>query len=166
MTELTQRSTRLHEQALVTAGKQMPSLVAKPVEAAGESRLQPLHAGDEISEGCFQREMEMIAHDHERVQEPRTALTRLEQRRLKGRPCFLVAKNPGAIISPVDDVVNRAREFESQLAGHAETSAAASGRRQRPLTQKIGYVAALKYPDTQPDPFRAAPRESLSGFLA
>ena len=61
MTELTQRSTRLHEQALVTASKQMPSLVAKPVEAAGERRLQPLHAGDEISEGCFQREMEMIA---------------------------------------------------------------------------------------------------------
>jgi hypothetical protein len=45
-----------------------------------------LYAGDEVSERCYQREAEVNTHDHKGVQEPRTALARLEERRLKRRP--------------------------------------------------------------------------------
>jgi hypothetical protein len=105
----------------------MPALVAEAVEATGEGRLQPLHAADQVPEGRFQREVEMIAHDHKRVQQPRTALARLEEGPLKRGPRFLLAENPRAIISPVNDVVNRARELESKFARHAGISAAALG---------------------------------------
>ena len=51
---------------------------ALPIEAIGKSRLEPLHARDEVPGGRFHGEVEMISHDDKRVEGPATSFARLE----------------------------------------------------------------------------------------
>ena len=46
------------------------AFTAKPVEAIGECSLEPLHASDQIPVRSFDREMIVVAHDDEGMEEP------------------------------------------------------------------------------------------------
>jgi hypothetical protein len=61
----------------------------------------------------------MVAHDHKGMEQPFAAFTGFEKARLKRGLCTELCKYPPAMITPVDDVVNRARKFETKLVGHA-----------------------------------------------
>ena len=118
VTHLTQCFAWLDQQAFVSTLEKVTAFTAKPVEAIGESSLKPLHASDQIPVRSFDREMIVVAHDDEGMEQPVRFLAGLEQAALKRSARFLVAKNLGAVVAPIQDVIARAGKFEPQLSRH------------------------------------------------
>ena len=96
----------------------MPVLPSPPVETQCKVRLQPLPAGDEIAQRSLERQMEVVSHDHKRVQQPLAAFACLEQARLERGAGGDLTKNPRAIVAAIDDMVNRTGKFESEFSRH------------------------------------------------
>jgi hypothetical protein len=95
----------------------MAPLIAKAIKPIGKRRLQPLHASDEVSPRRFHREVEMIAHDHERMEQPLTTSAGREETCFKCGLGTRVREYPAAIIAAIDDVIDRAGEFEAKFVG-------------------------------------------------
>ena len=118
VTHLTQCFAWLDQQAFVSTLEKVTALTAKPVEAIGEGSLEPMHASDQIRIGSLDRQMIVVAHDDEGMEEPVGFLAGLEQAVLKRSAGFLVAKNLGAVVAPIQDVIACAGKFEPQLSRH------------------------------------------------
>ena len=118
VTHLTQCFAWLDQQAFVSTLEKVTALTAKPVEAIGEGSLEPMHASDQIRIGSLDRQMIVVAHDDEGMQEPVGFLAGLKQAVLKRSARFLVAKNLGAVVAAIQHVIARTGEFESQLSRH------------------------------------------------
>ena len=118
MTQLTQCFAWLDQQALVATLEEVTAFSAKPVEAIGKGGLEPLHACDQIPVRSFDREMIVVAHDDECMEEPVGFQAGLEQAVFKRSARFLVAKNLGAVVAAIQDVITCAGKFEPQLSRH------------------------------------------------
>ena len=118
VTHLTQCFAWLDQQAFVSTLEEVTAFTAQPVEAIGEGRLEPLHASDQIRVRSFDREMIVVAHDDEGMEEPVGFLAGLEQAGLKRGARFLVVKNLGAVVAAIQDVIARTGKFEPQLSRH------------------------------------------------
>ena len=90
----------------------MAVLAPQAIEPGRKRRLQPLHPRHEVSLRGFDREVKVISHDDEGVQQPLAPCTRLEEAGLECGPGARVSKDPGAVVSAIDDVINRAWEFQ------------------------------------------------------
>ena len=86
----------------------------------------------------FDGQVEVVRHDHERVQQPGAAFARLEQARFKCGFCSDVVENPRAIIPAIDHMVDRAGILHSQSKGHAHDGTGVNIRCQRRLYPKLG----------------------------
>ena len=114
------RRARLHHQRLVAPLKNRPvtSLPAKPIVAIGKRGLQPLHSRRQIARRRLHGQMEMIAHDHIRMQHPVRPRAGVKHAGLERVAGPRRAERPDAAIAPIDHMVNRAGKFESQFARH------------------------------------------------
>src|SRR5688572_4182071 len=115
MTHLTQCFAWLDQQTFVSTLEEVTAFTSKPVEAIGECGLEPLHASDQIRVRSFDREMIVVTHDNEGMEEPVGFLAGLEQAVLKRSARFLVAKNLGAVVAAIQDVIACTGKFEPQL---------------------------------------------------
>src|ERR1043166_1887117 len=55
-------ATAIHNQRLVSAGKEMAAELMPDIKALGVNAQEPLHAGDQIGLRSFEHQMKMIAH--------------------------------------------------------------------------------------------------------
>src|SRR5688572_19311906 len=139
VTELAQRGAFLDQQTLVAALKQVPAFAAQPVETVGKCRLQPLHPGDQVSLGGFEREVVVVAHHDKSVEEPAGFFASLEQAGLECHSRLLGSEDVGAIVPAVEHVITRSGKLQSQFTRHS---------------MKLGDGLAQKqYEILKPDPF-------------
>ena len=110
--------TALEQQALVATLKQMPVFAPQPVEPIGKSRLQPLHACDEVALGGLDGQVVVIRHDDERVQPPPAAFARLKEAGPKRGSRRSRLENPATVVPAIDDVIQGPGELELLLARH------------------------------------------------
>ena len=130
----------LDQQGLITSLKQMAVFAPEAIEPGGQRALQPMHAFDQVGPGRFQRQVEMIAHDHVSVDAPAVDRGRLGQGAHKGFRRARAVKEVAPVIATIDDVVARAGVLDAQPSCHARI--------------QTGHIsgARLKYKITRPDP--------------
>ena len=78
--------------------------------------MRTLLASDQIPVRDFDREMIVVAHDDEGMEEPVGFLTRLEQALLKPSARYLVAKHLGAVVTTIQHLIADPGKCEPQLA--------------------------------------------------
>jgi hypothetical protein len=116
--DLGERVSRFHVQRFIASLKWPSGLTSKPVESRHPRSLQPFHAHAQIRFRSLKREVEMIAHDHERVNAPAKLHSRLHQTPFKGCRSSAGVEQVAAIVASIDDVVVCAAEFQPQFSGH------------------------------------------------
>src|SRR5436190_20747025 len=91
------------------------------IETQGVCAQQPFHARDQIGSWCLNNQMEMVAHQAPCVSEPIGLPTGVAQSLQKQDTVSVAAEDVLAVISPIDNMINRARVMNAQLTGHAQS---------------------------------------------
>ena len=113
------RAWRIDQQGLVAPLEQMSTFAPQLVEPVGEGRLEPLHAGHEVALRRLQREVVVVAHDDERMQDPAGLGAGLEQTGLKGHLGLVRLEEIRPVVPAVDHMVARSGKLQTEFAGHA-----------------------------------------------
>ena len=83
--------------------------------------LQALHEVRDIGQGCFDQQMEVIAHQAVHVQADAVPIDTLEQTAQKPLPVTLIAEDALAAIAAHKDVVDRSSECDARFPCHSLT---------------------------------------------
>ena len=92
-----------------------------PVIAARVSSQEPPHARGQIGPRCLHDQMEMIAHQTERMDLPFGLRTGFAQRRQKQSAILIVDKNSLVLIASIHHVINSSLKLYSKFPRHLET---------------------------------------------
>ena len=108
------------------------------VEANGEGGLQPVHAAAQVGNRRRDGEMEMISEDGKCVNFPSEAEAGLSQRALERVGGASGVEQITAIVATVNDVVDGARELDSEATSHVTSGSLREDGRQFRLAPICG----------------------------
>lgn len=103
----------------ITPLEQMAVLRTEAVEADRECGLKPVHSLDEIRCRGGQREVEVVAHDNERVQLPTETQAGFAERLLKGSRRPLALEYVAPVVAPIYDMVGGSRKLQAEFSCHS-----------------------------------------------
>lgn len=84
-----------------------------PVEPGGVNTQKPFHSPDQIGLRRFDHQMKMIGHQTIRMHLPARFDARFTERAEEPLAIFVILEDGLAPISPIHEVINRARIFHS-----------------------------------------------------
>lgn len=90
----------------ISALKEVTTNIPEAVESIRKRRLQPLHAGDEVSLRRFKRQVKVIPHDDKAMEEPSAPCTRFEEAGFERGLGRFVLENPTPVIAAIDHVID------------------------------------------------------------
>ena len=93
----------------------MSAELVAAIEMQSVCAQQPFHARDQIGSWCLNNQMEMVAHQAPCVSEPIGLPTGVAQSFQKQDTSLVAAENVFAVISSIDNMINRAGVFMRSL---------------------------------------------------
>lgn len=117
--ELAEGGAGLDEEGFVAALEEVTALITEAIETIGEGGLKPLHAGNKVAFGGFEREVEMVAHEDVGMEAPAGFAAGFPEAGREGGAGGGGGEDISAVITAIDDVVNGAGVFEAKFAGHS-----------------------------------------------
>src|SRR6266511_1468173 len=96
----------------------MSKELVSAIEPTGVGTQEPLHPGDQIGLGRFHHQVEMVAHEAERMHLPVGLGTALGQRFQETLPVGVIFEDGLFPITPIHYMINGSLKFHSQLARH------------------------------------------------
>jgi hypothetical protein len=108
----------IHGQGFVATGEEMAAGFVADVKAPGVNAQQPFHAGDEVGLRRLKNEMKMIAHEAPGMDLPAGFGARLPESGQEKFAVVVVANDIEPVIAAAHHVIDRARVFDSEFAGH------------------------------------------------
>ena len=109
----------VHDQGFVSATEEMTTHFVTVIEPGGTSAHEPAHPDDEVCVRRFNNEMKMIVHETIGMNLPVGLGTNLAESDQKTLPINVVAEDRLATVTSIEEVINGARVFYPQCAGHA-----------------------------------------------
>ena len=107
-------------QRLASTAEQVTEKAMPPVIAAGVSSQEPPHARGQIGPRCLHDQIEMIAHQTERMDLPFGLRTDFAQRRQKKSAVLIVDKNSLPLIASIHHVINRSLKLDPKFPRHLD----------------------------------------------
>ncbi len=108
----------MHDERLVTAGKEVAEFLVPAIETDGVGAQQPLHARHEVGLGRLDDQVKVVAHETIGVHLPTGLLTGLAQGLEEPVPVLIVVEDLLAAVATVHQVVDGSRILHSKLARH------------------------------------------------
>ena len=112
-------ATPVHNQTLITTAEQMANQRVPPVEPGSANTQKPFHSPDQFGL-CFDHQMKMIGHQTIRMHLPARFDACFTERAEEPLAIFVILEDGLAPISPIHQVINRARIFDSELSRHGQ----------------------------------------------
>jgi hypothetical protein len=152
---------RLHRQGLVAPLKHMPALLPKPVKPQRKRRLQPAHSVHQVRLWHPNTQMVVVGHHSPGVDPPTGLRARLSEAFQKNRLRPFLPKHVPSVVAAADDVVDRARVFQSQFPRDASIPLPAArpspGQNAKFDPFRLASTAESRFIRTRPQPSRNAP---------
>ena len=109
----------VHDNRLVAPLQHVASPAVSPVKGLGVGSVEAAHAPDQVRLGGLEQQVKVVAHQAIGIEQPALLPDLFGQRPDKGQPVPVAFEDRLLPIPAGGDVIDGAREFQSEGPGHA-----------------------------------------------